>query len=261
MAELNVENLRPLQAELDRHPIYAALQTLADLRIFMAHHVFSVWDFMSLVKYLQGHIAPTTVPWMPQGDPTLRYFINQLVLEEESDQVMRPEGPRYASHFESYLGAMEEVGADTDPPRRFLDLVRTQGLDAGLYSDLVPLSARYFCETTFCFIREDKPHAVAAAFALGRERIIPGMFRRILARVELGTDRAPGFHSYLQRHIDLDGGFHRPLSLELLKTLCGGDPARVEEAQTAAEEALCARIRLWDGVLAAIEAARGTGAT
>jgi hypothetical protein len=260
MAELNLEHLRPLQAELDGHPIYAALQTLADLRIFMAHHVFSVWDFMSLVKYLQGHIAPTTVPWMPQGDPALRYFINQMVLEEESDQVPHPEGHGYASHFESYLLAMEQIGANTDPPRRFLDLVRTQGLDAGLYSDLVPLPARYFCETTFCFIREDKPHAVAAAFALGRERIIPEMFRRILARVELGADRAPGFHHYLERHIHLDGDFHGPLSLKLLKALCGGDPARIDEAQTAAEEALCARIRLWDGVLAAIETARG-GAT
>jgi hypothetical protein len=260
MAELNLEHLRPLQAELDGHPIYAALQTLADLRVFMAHHVFSVWDFMSLVKYLQGHIAPTTVPWMPQGDPNLRFFINQLVLEEESDQVPHPEGPRYASHFESYLDAMTEVGADTDPPRRFLGLVRAQGLDAALYSDLVPLPARYFCETTFCFIRQDKPHAVAAAFALGRERIIPAMFRRLLARVELGTDRAPGFHYYLERHIHLDGDFHGPLSLELLKALCGGDPVRIDEAQTAAEEALCARIRLWDGVLAAIETARGTSA-
>lgn len=260
MAELNLEHLRPLQAELDRHPIYAALQTRADLCVFMAHHVFSVWDFMSLVKYLQARIAPTTVPWMPQGDPTLRYFINQLVLEEESDQVPHPDGPRYASHFESYLGAMDEVGADTDPPRQFLDLVRTRGLDTALYSDLVPLPARYFCETTFCFIREDKPYAVAAAFALGRERIIPDMFRRLLARIELGTDRAPAFHYYLERHIGLDGDFHGPMSLGLLKTLCGGDPARIEEAQTAAEEALCARIRLWDGILEAIMAARGAGA-
>jgi hypothetical protein len=260
MAELNFEHLRPLQAELDGHPIYAALQTLTDLRVFMAHHVFSVWDFMSLVKYLQGRIAPTTVPWMPQGDPTLRYFINQLVLEEESDQVDGPAGPAYASHFESYLTGMEEVGADTSPMRGFLDLVRAEGLDAALYSDPVPLPVRYFCETTFCFIREDKPHAVAAAFALGREGIIPEMFRRILDRIELGPDQAPSFHAYLHRHIHLDADFHGPLSLSLLSALCGGDPGRIAEAETAAEEALCARIRLWDGVLEAIKAAR-SGAT
>ena len=256
MAELNFEHLRPLQAELDGHPIYAALQTLTDLRVFMAHHVFSVWDFMSLVKYLQGRIAPTTVPWMPQGDPTLRYFINQLVLEEESDQVDGPAGPAYASHFESYLTAMEEVGADTSPMRGFLELVRAEGLDAALYSDPVPLPVRYFCETTFCFIREDKPHLVAAALAVGRERLIPGMFRRFLDRMGQGPEEAPAFHYYLHRHIHLDEDLHGPLSMRLLATLCGDDPQRIEEAETAAEEAICARIRFWDGVLDAIETRR-----
>jgi hypothetical protein len=47
------------------------------------------------------------------------------------------------------------------------------------------------------------------------------------------------------------------LSLRLLDTLCGDDPKRLEEAATAAEEAVCARIRLWDGVLDAVRAARG----
>ena len=75
---------------------------------------------------------------------------------------------------------MEEIGADGTLPGRFLSLVAEQGIDKALYSDLVPLPARYFTETTFCFIREDKPHLVAAALAVGRERLIPGMFRRFL---------------------------------------------------------------------------------
>ena len=257
MAELNLNHLHALQAELDAHPIYDALQGPADLRVFMAHHVFSVWDFMSLIKYLQQRIAPAQVPWMPRGEPSLRYFINQLVLEEESDSAPGPQGPVYASHFEYYLAAMREVGADPAPVLRFLDLVRDQGLDAALYSDLVPMPARYFCETTFCFIREDKPHAVAAALALGRERIIPMMFRRMVDELHWGEAEAPAFHYYLTRHIHLDADFHAPLSLKLLESLCEGDPARLAEAETAAEEALCARIRFWDGVLAAIQANRG----
>lgn len=252
MAELNLTHLQGLQAELDAHPIYDALHGLTEVRVFMAHHVFSVWDFMSLVKYLQRHIAPAEIPWMPRGDPALRYFINQVVLEEESDSAPGPDGPDYASHFESYLAAMREAGADTEPPLRFLDLVREQGVDAALYSDLVPLPARYFCETTFCFLREDKPHVVAAAFALGRERIIPGMFRRLLDKLPWNAAQAPAFHHYLTRHIHLDANVHGPLSLRLLESLCGGDPARITEAETAAEEAICARIRLWDGVLDAI---------
>jgi hypothetical protein len=256
MAELNLNHLRDLQAELDVHPIYDALRGLADLRVFMTHHVFSVWDFMSLIKYLQHQVAPAAFPWMPRGEPSLRYFINQLVLEEESDTAPGPGGAVYGSHFEYYLAAMQEVGADPGPILRFLDLVRDKGIDAALYSDLVPLPARYFCETTFCFLREDKPHAVAAALALGREHIIPLMFRRMVDELRWSETQAPAFHHYLTRHIHLDADFHAPLSLKLLESLCGGDPARLAEAETAAEEALCARIRFWDGVLAAIQANR-----
>lgn len=178
MATLDPERILPLQEELARHPIYQSLRTLEDLRIFMTHHVFSVWDFMSLVKYLQRKITVTEVPWIPRGDPRLRHFINQLVLEEESDTALGAGNtPIYGSHFEFYCEAMDEIGADAHQPWKFLDLVREQGVDAALYSDLAPLPARYFAGTTFGFIREDKPHIVAAALALGREQVIPEMFR------------------------------------------------------------------------------------
>lgn len=257
MAAPDLEPVRVLQQELDAHPIYRELRDLADLRVFMAHHVFSVWDFMSLIKYLQHTVAPTTLPWMPVGDPAVRYFINQLVLEEESDTIETADGLVHRSHFEFYCEAMREIGADAERPARFLDRVRTQGLDAALYSDLVPLPARYFTETTFCFVREDKPHCAAAALAVGRERIIPQMFRHLLAQMAIGPGDAPSFHLYLNRHILLDEDFHGPLSMRLLEHLCGDDPQRLSEAATAAEEAVCARIRFWDGVLDAVRAARG----
>lgn len=258
MASLNLEHLRPLREQLDGHAIYGAIARIEDLRVFMHHHVFSVWDFMSLIKYLQQTIAPIQVPWMPKSDPSLRHFINQLVLEEESDAIVLDGGKTlYASHFELYRHAMGEVGADADMPVQFLDLVAEQGLDQALYSSIVPLPARYFAETTFCFIREDKPHMVAAALALGRETLIPGMFRQFLAHMDISPEQAPSFHAYLKRHIHLDEDFHGPLSMQLLETLCGGDSERIEEAETAAEEALCARIRFWDGVLEAIESGRG----
>jgi len=232
MAALNFDHLRPLQDQLEGHAIYGAIQRIEDLRIFMQHHVFSVWDFMSLIKYLQRQIAPVAVPWQPTSDPSLRYFINELIQEEESDAIPLGSGEvLYASHFELYCRAMNEIGADGGLPERFLALVSEQGLDKALYSSLVPLPARYFSETTFCFIREDKPHLVAAALTLGRENLIPTMFR-------------------------LDEDFHGPLSMRLLETLCNDDPERIEEAEIAAEEALCARIRFWDGVLEAIESGR-----
>lgn len=258
MAALNLDHLKPLHAQLEAHAIYGAIRSIEDLRIFMQHHVFSVWDFMSLIKYLQRAIAPVQVPWAPTSDPSLRYFINQLTLEEESDAIPLDSGETlYASHFELYRHAMTEIGADADTPLRFLALVAEQGVDKALYSDMVPLPARYFTETTFCFIREDKPHLVAAALALGRENLIPTMFRKLLDGMGIDAQQAPTFHAYLDRHIHLDEDFHGPLSIKLLETLCGDDPTRIEEAETAAEEAVCARIRFWDGVVEAIEASRG----
>ncbi|MEA3276473.1 MAG: DUF3050 domain-containing protein [Pseudomonadota bacterium] len=257
MSEINLEHVRSLQDELGRHPIYGALRSIEDLRVFMSHHVFSVWDFMSLVKYLQQSVVPVQVPWMPEGEPALRYFVNQLVLEEESDTAPGGEGKLlFGSHFELYCNAMDQIGADGEMPKRFLALVREKGIDDALYADMVPLPARYFSETTFAFIREDKPHEVAAALALGRERVIPDMFRRFLREMHVSEAQAPAFHYYLKRHIHLDEDSHGPLSLQLLEALCEGDPAKIEEAETAAEEAICARIRFWDGVLEAISGKR-----
>ena len=256
MATPDLAPVEDLKRELNAHPVYAAVADLADLKVFMSHHIYAVWDFMSLIKYLQRTVAPTTTPWMPQSDPAVVYFINQLVLEEESDRIETDAGTQYTSHYALYLRAMTEVGADAEAPERFLAKVRSDGLDAALYADTTPLPARYFSETTFCFIREDKPHAAAAALAVGRERIIPDMFRRLLAANGVDAAQAPIFHQYLNRHIHLDEDFHGPLSMRLLDSLCGDDPTRLEEAATAAEEAICARIRFWDGVLEAIRAAR-----
>jgi len=51
--------------QLEDHPIYEAVSSIEDLQCFMTHHVYSVWDFMSLIKYLQHQIAPTRYPWTP----------------------------------------------------------------------------------------------------------------------------------------------------------------------------------------------------
>jgi hypothetical protein len=82
------------------------------------------------------------------------------------------------------------------------------------------------------------------------------MFRQFLEQMRITETQAPVFHYYLNRHIHLDEDFHGPLSIKLLEQLCGDDRTRLDEAETAAEEAICARIRFWDGVLEAIQAER-----
>ena len=249
--EINSDIIQTFRQQLESHPVYDAVATIEDLRCFMEHHVYSVWDFMSLIKYLQSVVAPTNYPWVPEGDASVRRFINELVLEEESDETET--GKAFSSHFELYLRAMMEIGANTSCVDHFVDTVKTQGIQSSLQLEYIPEASKAFTSTTFEFIANNKPHQVAAALALGREHIIPCMFRAILQRIGVNEQQAPIFHFYLNRHIHLDEDFHAPLSLRLLNSLCGGETRKIEEAIAAAQSAVSARVKFWDGVLAAIE--------
>lgn len=215
----------------------------------MEHHVYSVWDFMSLAKRLQETIAPTSQPWMPTGDCSLRRFVNELILEEECDEA--PDDEEYLSHFEIYLKSMVEIGAEVEPCKQFLETVENNGLAEALELRCVPSPSKAFTRSTFDIIHSNEPHKIAAAFALGRENIIPDMFREILKNSEVLEEAAPTFHYYLNRHVELDEGQHGPIAMRLLNSLCGGDDGKANEAIHTAKHAIENRIRLWDGVLAA----------
>ncbi|MGK9617036.1 DUF3050 domain-containing protein, partial [Salmonella enterica subsp. enterica] len=60
-------------------------------------------------------------PWLPPTDPQAARLINEIVLDEESDQ---RQGVGHSSHFELYLEAMREVGACTITIERFIALQR-----------------------------------------------------------------------------------------------------------------------------------------
>nr|VFJ89053.1 MAG: Protein of unknown function (DUF3050) [Candidatus Kentron sp. LFY] len=253
---ISLESIQSLRMQLDIHPVYAAVRNFTDLRIFMSHHIFPVWDFMSLLKFLQGELAPAGAPWSPSGSPTVRRFINDIVLEEESDKALPgPNGEEsYASHFELYGDALEEIGGSAKAAREFSLLAAEKGFADTLASmaDRVPAPCSAFMQETFSFIDSGKPHVVAAAFALGREHIIPSMFRALLAKMNIGKEQAPVFHYYLERHIHLDEDHHGPLSMLMLNEVCGGDEARIAEAEEAAKSAIRARIAFWDGVFKAL---------
>ncbi len=248
---LNDAFIESLRLRLEAHPIYAAVRTPDDLRVFMQHHVYSVWDFMSLIKYLQNEIAPARWPWTPAGDASVQRFINELVLEEETD-IALPGHEGHTSHFMLYLAAMREIGADADTPARFVQIVAEQGIAAALAAGLAPAPSAAFTGTTFDFLDSGKSHTVAAALALGREHVIPSMFRAFLSRMAVTEAQAPSFHYYLNRHVHLDEDFHAPLSLRLLAALCGDNAEKWREAEAAAEAAVNARLLFWDGVLKAL---------
>ena len=68
-------SLDPLREKLFKHPVFRSVTTLPRLRVFMEHHVYPVWDFMSLLKNLQNNFAPHGSPWLPDGNADIRRFI------------------------------------------------------------------------------------------------------------------------------------------------------------------------------------------
>jgi hypothetical protein len=250
---MNLSQVEPISKKLEAHSVFSKLNTLDELRVFMEHHVFAVWDFMSLLKRLQEIYVPHGSPWVPQSDGNVVRFINEIVMEEESDQAYNSNGERYTSHFEIYLEAMKEVGASTDSIDHFLNEVRTYGLKKALNLSCVPSPSREFMNHTFELIDQGKGHEIASSFAIGRESIVPVMFKRILELTKIGVNDAPVFHYYLERHAHLDGEHHGPMALKLLDDLCANEPEKENEVIQQVQSSLNARIKLWDGVLLATE--------
>ena len=221
------------------HPLYNQLNTIEDVQKLMEIHVYAVWDFMSLLKGLQIELTCTTLPWKPVGNTKIRRLINSIVLEEESD-VDSAGNP--SSHYEMYLEAMKECGANTYEIDKFVNSVSDVNLPK------VNTAIDSFLATTFDILNSGEAHKIAAAFTFGREDLIPDMFTAIVNDLSK-ENKLDKFVYYLERHIELDGGEHGPLALELISNLCGEDKQKWKEVEETAIACLVARKELWDLVL------------
>ncbi len=241
--ESEIEELR---SKLKNHELYSDLHDIEDIRIFMQGHVYAVWDFMSLLKFLQQRLTNTTLPWVPAERPSLARFINEIVLGEESD--LDADGkPR--SHFEMYLEAMEQVGADTAPITQMIEGIKKGKTPVDAIQELsLDTRVQDFVAYTFALIGGDQPHEVASAFTFGREDLIPDMFMQILAQSDPDNTEYSKLRYYLERHIELDGDEHGPLSLQMIAELCGDDSQKWQETLAVAKQALRHRIALWDAI-------------
>ena len=240
-------HLDDLVEKLARHPIYGRIKDEAGLRVFMASHVFCVWDFQSLLKGLQRRLTCVEVPWIPSADAQARRLINEIVLDEESDEMP---GGGYWSHFELYLAAMEACGADTGPVLRMLDTLRRGvPVDQALAQAGLPSGVATFVTHTLKVAQGRDVHRIAAAFTYGREDLIPVMFQEIVKSLAEKEGRSwDQFLFYLNRHIESDGERHGPLSRELVARLCGDDERLWKEAEQTARDCLQSRLDLWDHI-------------
>ena len=245
------EAVAPLKQQLTRHRVYEQITDVADLHVFMQHHIFAVWDFMSLLKVLQRSLTCVELPWMPVGDPNTRYLINEIVAGEESDV---DEAGNRTSHFELYLQAMEQAGCSTQQIQDLLTGLKSgKDVATALQDCNAPQAVAGFVNNTFRVVHSGKDHVQAAVFTFGREDLIPGMFIAFVQALHQQTpEKISIFKYYLERHIEVDGDHHAILATQMTESLCGEDPQRWEEATAAVKEALQSRIQLWDAIADAI---------
>ena len=239
--------IEPLRQEIINHKVYSVIKNLEDLRIFMQYHVYAVWDFMSLLKTLQNNLTCTTVPWFPKGSADTRHLINEIVVGEESDVDLS--GQR-KSHFELYIDAMKQCGAESMQIESFIKELQQSGdFDQAFKTSMAPKEAQEFVDFTFKIISSKKDYLQSAIFTFGREDLIPGMFFSIINEIHKNfPDDISIFKYYIERHIEVDGDHHSHLALQMTSNLCGNDEQYWKEAEEAVIESLEKRIKLWDGV-------------
>ena len=241
------KNIEPLRQEIINHKVYSVINDLDSLKLFMQFHVYAVWDFMSLLKSLQNNLTCTSVPWFPKGSAETRHLINEIVVGEESDVDL--DGNR-KSHFELYIDAMNQCGANTQSIEQFIaELKISQDFFKAFSISKTPLAASEFVNFTFKIINSEKAYLQSAIFTFGREDLIPGMFMSIINDIHKNFPNDISiFKYYLERHIEVDGDHHSNLALQMTSNLCGEDEDKWKEAEQATIESLKKRIALWDGV-------------
>ena len=250
-----LKELKPLRDLLLSHQIYKSVNSISHARVFMKSHVYAVWDFMSLLKSMQTKLTVTSIPWVPCPDRISAYFVNSIVLTEESDNFSNnPE--RSMSHFELYLEGMKELGGFSEPIETLLDdlkrgvpLSQALALNHKNYSSVIPSQTFKFVEKNLKIAKEGSLEQVTAFFLFGREDPIPDMFQGILSEIDSNQIKAEKFKIYLNRHVQLDRDDHGPILMKIMNRICEDDPGKWNTVLHCATEAIQDRIELWNGIV------------
>lgn len=242
------EQIKSYKQHLLHHSLYEKVTTLEELHVFLENHVYAVWDFMSLLKALQAKLTCTTTPWLPVGNPAVRYLINEIVVAEETDLAL--DGSRQ-SHYEMYVDAMKACGASIQEVALFLEHVQTtKNIFVSIKQSNLHTNVKAFLDFTFRVIEEGKAHKIAAAFTFGREDLIPNMFTEILRNFQQNfpeIDLSKLIY-YFERHIELDADEHGPMAMQMIAELCGDSEQKWKEVELVSIEALEKRIGLWNAI-------------
>ena len=241
-----VKDVSPLKEKLRNHSLYNSIDDIEDLKIFSSAHVYAVWDFMSLLKFLQIKLTSTSLPWFPSKNATTAKLINEIVAGEETDEDM---DGNPISHFEMYIDSIKEFGLDTNS---ILDNINSldniECIENSIDNLNIKEYIKNFLKFTFSVIKRGKVHEVASVFTFGREDLIPDMFIPLIEGINAENNDLNKLIYYFKRHIEVDGDMHGPMSMEMLSYLCNNDKEKIEESSKVSIDALLARISLWDGI-------------
>lgn len=240
------QNLEPLKNKLRNHTLYSNIRTIEDLKIFSNAHVYAVWDFMSLLKFLQINLTSLSIPWFPSKKTSTAKLINEIVAGEETDE---DQNGNPVSHFEMYIESIEAFGLNSTNILKNLNTLKNlKTIDDDIDKLDIKDYIKDFLKFTFSVIKRGKIHEVASVFTFGREDLIPDMFIPLIEGINSDNNDLNKLIYYFKRHIEVDGDMHGPMSMEMLSFLCDNDPVKISESTSIAKKALLSRIALWEGI-------------
>jgi hypothetical protein len=170
-------------AAVEAHPVFDAMDSLGDFQTFFEHHVYAVWDFMTLLEAFQnpdGRIQLWTSPVCYESGDDLIHQVGYRAL---------PNGVE--AHLDAYWNTMDVIGANT----RNLHVLFS-ALEDGVREDEALATAgvshgvRQHVQTTREIAQTGNPTRIAGAI-LARRDLIPEGFGADLQRFHQATLNEP----------------------------------------------------------------------
>jgi hypothetical protein len=154
--------------------LYSCIKTEDDFRVFMENHIFTIWDYMSLLKALENSFRNDSLPWFPSRNAKSLKTLHEVVCQEEFASDGKGE---IKSNFEMYLETMEEIGANTSDILNVLSHARSIDIiQEALTLSNNNVESSYYTRFIYNIIKSGKPHLMATVLALSKETSFPSLF-------------------------------------------------------------------------------------
>jgi hypothetical protein len=214
---IETQALRQIASDIENHDVFRKLNNIHNIRIYSEYQIWSVWDFMSILKCVQNFIFTNDILWLPPINPYVAHLLYSILDTEETDKG-DDKGETFASHFQSFIAAMKQINADLGPIDRFLTSIKEEkNFEKAVEAAPIPKGPKEFLQINHAIIKESPLNALAL-ITLTREHFLPSVFTSLLKYLDpKDEDDVSLFIWYHKRHIELDRDTHAPMSLKIFK--------------------------------------------